>query len=227
MPPRRRKKQYLTKKKGDDRKSPVLDPPRQLTHPKTSSPFISLPAELRLRIYEYLSNDPTSVSFPGFRNKRNHLVITNILLTCRLLYQEFLLVAYREINLGIHTQRFNTHRVPPNQAWTGSFTWTGSSEPGQPPVEHQGDPLSSEDQWPEFTRACGNIVRKISMRYKQTSYLKEALQEVIEYAKSLIERFPILDLLEVHIIIQKWRFVDLDLRGRGSDSGGSSGVNKK
>lgn len=174
---------------------------------------MSLPAELRLRIYEHLSDGPTLVSFPGFRNKRNHLVIIKILLTCRLLYREFLPVAYREINLGVHTQRFKAHVVPLHQAWTGSFTWTGSSEPGQPPVEYQGDPLSSEDRWPEFTRACGNVIRKISMRYKQTSYLKETLQEVVEYAESSIEHFPRLDLLDVHIIIQNWGPVKKDLSG--------------
>lgn len=51
------------------------------------------------------------------------------------------------------------------------------------------------------------------MRYKQTSYLKETLQEVVEYAESSIERFPRLDLLDVHIIIQNWGPVKKDLSG--------------
>lgn len=147
---------------------------------------MSLPAELRVRIYEHLLNGPTAVSLPGFRNKRNHLVIINVLLTCRLLQREFLTVTYKEIHIGMHTQKFKIRRVSLGQQLRGC-RWSDFSEPGQPPLEYQGDPLSSEDRWPEFTRACGNIVRKISMRYKQTSSLKEALQEIIKYTESSIE----------------------------------------
>lgn len=50
------------------------------------------------------------------------------------------------------------------------------------------------------------------MKYKQIAHLKEALQEIVEYTESLVERFSRLDLVDVRIVINGWNCLGRDLK---------------
>lgn len=165
----------------------------------------SLPREIRLRTFHHLEAEPTSIRTHGFsfasNLPKNDPCSIALLRTYSLLRREFSGLAYKDIYLGVYTQKPRQEVV---------WDWDPND------IQNDIALLKPQQHDPKMISEFDHFVRKVSFGYKQTCNFGNFLEEVVAYTNFLLARYQKAHAICACIILESPRWIFQTVRVRNT-----------